>query len=42
MIILTLALLIPAAYYTGRYVQWTTDAKRVMGPWSRKKQDRWP
>lgn len=28
---LILVLLIPAAYYVGRYVQWTEDAKRVMG-----------
>jgi hypothetical protein len=40
MVILISALLVVAAYYIGRYVQWTTDAKRVMGPWSRKKQDR--
>jgi hypothetical protein len=35
--ILILVLLIPAAYFVGRIVQWTTDAKNVMGPWSRKK-----
>jgi hypothetical protein len=28
-----LVLLIFAAYNLGRYVQWTTDAKRAMGSW---------
>lgn len=37
MTILILVLLIPVAYFVGRFVQWTTDAKRVMGPWDRKR-----
>lgn len=34
---LILVLLIPAAYYVGRYVQWNEDARRVMGgSWRRR------
>jgi hypothetical protein len=33
MTIVILVLLIPGAYYLGRYAQWITDAKRIMGPW---------
>jgi hypothetical protein len=33
MIILILVLLIPAAYYAGRYVQWRQDVRRFMRRW---------
>jgi Na+-transporting methylmalonyl-CoA/oxaloacetate decarboxylase gamma subunit len=32
--ILILVILIIVAYFIGRFVQWTADAKRVMGPWN--------
>lgn len=41
MITLVLVLLIPAAYYLGRYIQWTTDAKRVMGSWRTNDRRKW-
>lgn len=37
MTILILVLLIPAAYFIGRFVQWNRDANRVMGPWNRER-----
>jgi hypothetical protein len=33
MAVVILIVLIPAAYYLGRYAQWHADAKRVMGSW---------
>jgi hypothetical protein len=35
--ILVLVLLIPAAYFVGRFVQWSRDANHVMGPWDRRR-----
>jgi hypothetical protein len=34
---LILVILIVVAYYVGRLLQWTADAKRVMGPWNGKR-----
>ncbi len=35
---LMLVLLTPAAYYIGRYIQWSQDAKRAMGSWREKQR----
>lgn len=33
--IFILVLLIPAAYFLGRLVQWVSDAKGAMRPWGK-------
>jgi hypothetical protein len=37
MTVLILVLLIPAAFWIGRFFQWVSDAKRAMNPWNRQK-----